>query len=125
MQQQWNTRLCPKCGGALRRVHRRFVDRLFSPGRYRFQCESWECYWIGNLPIEGTNSTRLGLFHGLVGGSIIVIVVGVASGLFGLFTIHRERVANAELAATHNQRPSTTPTVMSVADPQGRGGVLR
>ena len=107
--------LCPKCGGALYRVPPRFVDRLFSPGRYRFQCESQECYWIGNLPIEGTNSTRFGLFHGLIAGSIVVIVASVALGLFGLFTIHRER---AEVAATHNQSPSTTPSVMIVDDPQ-------
>ena len=115
MEQQWNTRLCPKCGGALYRVPPRFVDQLFSPGRYRFQCESQECYWIGNLPIEGTHSTRFGLFHGLIAGSIVVIVASVALGLFGLFTIHRER---AEVAATHNQSPSTTPSVMIVDDPQ-------
>ncbi len=106
--------LCPKCGAALYRVPPRFVDRLFSPGRYRFQCESQECYWIGNLPIEGTNSTRFGLFHGLIAGSIVVIVASVALGLFGLFTIHRER---AEVAATHNQSPSTTPSVMIVDAP--------
>ena len=114
--------LCPKCGGALYRVPPRFVDQLFSPARYRFQCQSAECYWIGNLPIEGTNSTRFGLFHGLIAGSIVVIVASVALGLFGLFTIHRER---AEVAATHNQSPATTPSIMVVDDPKGRGGVLR
>jgi len=69
---------CPSCGGELYRVHRRFVDRLFSPGRFRFQCESQVCQWIGNLPIEDTSSTRSGLFHGIAAASIVVIVAGVA-----------------------------------------------
>jgi hypothetical protein len=114
MQQEWNTRLCPKCGGALRRVHRRFVDRLLSRGRYRFQCKWKECFWTGNLPIEGTKSTRFGLFEGLIAGSIVVIVAGVA---LGLFTIRSERVANAEVAAAQNQSPSTTQSVVIVDDP--------
>ncbi len=121
MEQQWNIRLCPRCGGVLNHVPPRFVDRLLSPGRYRFQCESQECYWIGNLPIEGTNSTRFGLSHGLIAGFIVVIIASVALGLFGLFTIHRER---AEVAATHNQSPSTTPSVMRVDDPQAADEVF-
>jgi hypothetical protein len=65
--------------------------------------------------IEGTNSTRFGLVHGLVAGSIVVIVASVALGLSGLFTIYRER---AEVAASHNRSPSATPSVMIVDHPQ-------
>jgi hypothetical protein len=103
-------RLCPKCGGVLYRVPPRLANRLFSPGHCRFQCESQECSWIGNLPIEGTHSRRFGLVHGLVAGSIVVIVASVL-GLSGLFTIYRER---AEVAASHNLSPSDTPSVMIV-----------
>ena len=43
---------CPRCGGALYRVPRRLIDRLFSFRRHRFQCPSRTCGWEGNLPIE-------------------------------------------------------------------------
>ncbi len=43
---------CPRCGDALTRVHRRFVDRLWSllrPVR-RYRCDNPGCGWVGNLP---------------------------------------------------------------------------
>lgn len=47
-------RQCPRCGGRLRRVHRRRVDRLLS--RYvpvsRYRCASGECQWEG-LRVKG------------------------------------------------------------------------
>ena len=76
---------------------------------------------VAGVPLDrqsanrGHPSTRFGLFHGIIAGSIVVIVASVALGLFGLFTIHREK---AEVAATHNQSPPTTPSVMIVDDPQ-------
>lgn len=42
---------CPRCGDALMRVHRRFVDRLWSllqPVR-RYRCDNPGCGWVGNL----------------------------------------------------------------------------
>jgi len=49
---QQRTIECPWCGGAnLKRIPRRFVDRLISlisPQR-RFRCESLGCGWEGNL----------------------------------------------------------------------------
>lgn len=42
---------CPKCGGAVERVSRRWVDRLMSrllPLR-RYRCRSIACKWEGTL----------------------------------------------------------------------------
>ena len=47
-------RQCPRCGGRLRRVHRRRADRLLS--KYvpvaRYRCASRECHWEG-LRVKG------------------------------------------------------------------------
>src|SRR5262245_55373376 len=103
--------LCPDCGGTLRRVHRRFVDRLFSPGFYRYRCKSWECQWTGNLPIDHTSAISLRSFRALVAAFVIFIVAGLA---FNLFTIHRDRVENAALS----QNPSITQPLVTIDDPQ-------
>jgi len=34
---------CPKCGGELVRVHRRFIDRLLLSPVYRFRCNTMVC----------------------------------------------------------------------------------
>ena len=112
MQQQWKTRRCLSCGGALCRVHRRFVDRVFSPGRYRFRCKSQECEWIGNLLIDRTSPARLGLFHGCMAASIVLIVAGA---VFGLFTIPVDGATSDEVA-TLNQNPSITQSLVVVDD---------
>jgi hypothetical protein len=42
---------CPVCGHPLRRIHRRFIDRLVCvvyPVR-RYQCQRVRCGWEGNL----------------------------------------------------------------------------
>jgi hypothetical protein len=44
-----STLRCPKCGGSLHRVHRRFLDRAISrfvPVR-RYRCSNHECHWNG------------------------------------------------------------------------------
>ena len=58
-----SARICPSCGGEAERVPRRLVDRLFSPGQYRFQCQSGDCQWTGNLPREGGSSMRPGFIE--------------------------------------------------------------
>ncbi len=42
---------CPQCGHAVRRVRRRFGDRLLSMVYpvYRYRCDSVDCHWEGNL----------------------------------------------------------------------------
>lgn len=70
---------------------------------------------MGNLPIEGISSTRLGLYRALMAATIAVIVAGVA---LVLFTTLRDRVANAEVAATLNQSPSTTQSRVTIDGPQ-------
>jgi hypothetical protein len=93
-------RLCARCGGELLRAHRRPVDRLFSPGRYRFECDGI-CRWVGNLPIEGTSSTWFFLVRGFVAASIVVVVASVA---FLLFTTYRDKLKDTA-AAKRDQRP--------------------
>jgi ABC-type multidrug transport system fused ATPase/permease subunit len=43
--------VCPKCGGDLHRVHRKYFDRLLSrtllPHARRYRCASPECRWTG------------------------------------------------------------------------------
>jgi hypothetical protein len=43
---------CPRCGGPISRIPRRFVDRIISMVRpvQRFRCRSFTCQWIGNIP---------------------------------------------------------------------------
>jgi uncharacterized protein with PIN domain len=46
------SRHCPLCNGAIKRIPRRFIDRLlsmFSPV-HRYRCRSMRCGWEGNLP---------------------------------------------------------------------------
>ena len=92
---------CRRCGGELVRVPRRFVDRLFSPGRYRFQCT--ECDWVGNLPIEGISATRLFLVRGFAAASIVVVVASMA---FFVFTTYRDRLASKAEPPKRAQSPS-------------------
>jgi hypothetical protein len=42
---------CPRCGGAVQRIRRRWIDRLVSLfGRVRrYRCHSLVCGWEGNL----------------------------------------------------------------------------
>jgi hypothetical protein len=94
-------RLCPRCGGELLRVHRRLVDRLFSPGRYRFECDG-ACHWVGNLPIEGTSSTWFFLVRGFAAASIVVVVASMA---FFVFTIYRDRLKDTAASAKRDQKP--------------------
>ncbi len=44
-------RLCPRCGGALNRIHRRPLDRLISRVYrvHRYVCRNLECGWGGLL----------------------------------------------------------------------------
>ena len=45
--------LCPQCGEALDRIHRRAIDRLvsiFTPVQ-RYRCRGFSCRWEGNLRI--------------------------------------------------------------------------
>jgi predicted RNA-binding Zn-ribbon protein involved in translation (DUF1610 family) len=45
---------CPWCGGVkLKRIPRRFIDRLISviSSQRRFRCESLGCGWEGNLSV--------------------------------------------------------------------------
>jgi hypothetical protein len=51
-----NAPSCPMCGGPLRRIHRRFIDRvlsLFRPVR-RYRCPQPTCRWEGNVPVRET-----------------------------------------------------------------------
>jgi hypothetical protein len=45
------TRICPRCGSAIERVHRSFFDRLLSntlmPRSRRFRCKNEDCNWSG------------------------------------------------------------------------------
>ena len=54
--------LCPQCKSRAFRISRRFIDRVISlilPVR-RYQCESRECRWEGNLPINpGSKVARI------------------------------------------------------------------
>ena len=46
--------ICPKCDCRAFRITRRFIDRVVSvvlPVR-RYQCESPDCRWEGNIPID-------------------------------------------------------------------------
>ena len=44
-------RICPRCGGELERVRRRFVDRVISVlwAVRRYRCRNVLCVWEGNL----------------------------------------------------------------------------
>jgi predicted RNA-binding Zn-ribbon protein involved in translation (DUF1610 family) len=43
--------VCPKCGGSVQRIRRRWIDRLASAvvGLHRYRCHSLVCGWEGNL----------------------------------------------------------------------------
>jgi hypothetical protein len=43
--------MCPRCGGPLRRIPRRFIDVICHPLRpvARFHCKTVSCDWLGNL----------------------------------------------------------------------------
>jgi hypothetical protein len=46
---RFTTRLCPRCGSELHRIHRRSLDRILDllvPVR-RYQCDDKECRWKG------------------------------------------------------------------------------
>lgn len=46
---RFTARKCPRCGSDLRRIHRRFLDRLLSlfvPVR-RYRCRNRDCWWCG------------------------------------------------------------------------------
>ena len=49
--------------------------------------------------------------------SIVFIVTGLA---FGLFAVHRDRLANAEAAAALHQSSSAGKSLVTVSDPQKR-----
>src|SRR5262245_3637250 len=98
--------LCAKCGGELLRVPRRLVDRLLSPGRYRYQCDTLECGWTGNLPIEGTSSIWFFVVRGFAAASILVVVAGMA---FFMFTIYRERGKDTAWANRDQLPPKVRP----------------
>jgi len=53
-------RECPVCGGPVRRVHRRMVDRLLSMvvPVHRFQCKAVDCAWRGNLRVGHSPFTK-------------------------------------------------------------------
>jgi hypothetical protein len=55
---RFRARECPTCGGGLRRIHRRSLDRLISvfvPVR-RYRCRNNECRWqglrVGRTPLD-------------------------------------------------------------------------
>ncbi len=51
--------LCPRCGGSVYRVHRRFFDRLlgvFGGQRRRYRCRTGGCSWDGLLAGPGPES---------------------------------------------------------------------
>ena len=43
---------CPHCNGPIKRIPRRFIDRLLSmfSSIHRYRCRSMQCGWEGNLP---------------------------------------------------------------------------
>jgi hypothetical protein len=51
-EQEISAKPCPSCGGSLVRVRQRIFDRLFSPTKHRFSCQSRNCFWQGNRPAE-------------------------------------------------------------------------
>jgi hypothetical protein len=51
---------CPRCGGAVERIRRRFIDRvlsLFRPVR-RYRCENFLCHWEGTCPVNPSPRRR-------------------------------------------------------------------
>lgn len=48
---RWRANTCPKCGGRLNLIHRRWYDRavgkIFLPHARRFRCASPGCRWSG------------------------------------------------------------------------------
>jgi len=98
---------CRRCGGELVRVPRRLVDRLFSPGRHRYQCNWAECDWVGNLSIEGTSSIWFFLVRGFAAASIAVVVASVG---LSVFTIHRDRVTAEKAQDIRAKTPSMVRT---------------
>ncbi|MDE2567123.1 MAG: hypothetical protein KGL50_15180 [Burkholderiales bacterium] len=46
-------RACPRCAGALRRIRRRWFDRLLGRLRpvNRYRCRDIRCGWTGNLAV--------------------------------------------------------------------------
>jgi hypothetical protein len=50
--------VCPLCGGPVRRIRRRFEDRLVSlfVKMYRYSCNSRACGWEGCLRVKRNTS---------------------------------------------------------------------
>ena len=49
-----NHLVCPRCGGQLRRIPRRVIDRLVSIviPLHRYECVALGCYWQGSLRVR-------------------------------------------------------------------------
>jgi hypothetical protein len=45
---------CPRCGCALRRIRRRWIDRVISRFVlvWRYACLTPGCYWVGNRKVK-------------------------------------------------------------------------
>jgi hypothetical protein len=72
---------CPKCGGALIRVHRRPLDRLQSvvlPVR-RFRCDAFHCRYEGNLRRTVSTKRKLTLASAGLLGAMLAGALGLHS----------------------------------------------
>jgi len=72
--------LCPVCGGPLRQIHRRTIDRLISQFYrvLRYQCLNAECQWKGLLHSK-RQKAKMRQPQWWVW--VLIVVLGVAIGL--------------------------------------------
>jgi len=67
---------CPICGGRLRRIHRRTIDRiktLFVP-LSRYSCKSQKCNWEGTMrdPIKPNVSRGWWIWIIMIVGALVI-----------------------------------------------------
>lgn len=67
---------CPKCGGNLRHIHRRPIDKLYCycvPVK-RYRCRNIKCEWEGNLRDGHKKKLVPGwvAWVSLVGGAVLI-----------------------------------------------------
>jgi hypothetical protein len=73
---------CPECGGKLKHIHRRGIDRFYNaliPIK-RYRCRSVQCDWEGNLRQVQKNTP---LFKWIGWGVLLVGAVSIGKILAG------------------------------------------
>lgn len=67
---------CPECGDKLKRIHRKFGDRVksaFTPVN-RFRCVSHDCDWEGTFRSSSRAQKTAKLFKSLIFWAFLIIV---------------------------------------------------